>query len=354
MDKKEKSRAVKGSNFLSEYTGSRFVRGFVLKSVLLLAVLFGLNLFIFLFLSTLPAFRQNLTIPDVFYFSALTGLSKGKMLNAFIFTAVIFIIYIRKKIPTLREYPFRPVQAAICLAFSIILFFTHYFLKYWIHYNLEFALAFAPVLRILKYALLAGFVVLLTLAVYGMDFLGYFVKSFYKEIIIFVSVFFAYWGLVELFQMSWPYLSAIVTRAVGFLLSLSFKDVIIQPVTPKGPQVGVGAFAPYVSAECSGIDSLQLFISIFVFLLVLDWKAMDRKKMLILFIPGVIATFVFNILRVYMIMLVGIFISPEFAINIFHTNIGWILFLGFFYVFWTFGSKYVYLKRNKEENKNKD
>ena len=114
--------------------------------------------------------------------------------------------------------------------------------------------------------------------------------------------------------------------------------------TADGPTLGVNDFLVGISKECSGIDSLLLFISLYLFLFILNWKDIDKRRMAILFIPGLIGTFAYNLARIYILMLAGIFISPEFAADAFHSNIGWILFLGFFIIFWHFGSKYAYKK----------
>ena len=47
-------------------------------------------------------------------------------------------------------------------------------------------------------------------------------------------------------------------------------------------------------------------------------------------------------------MLVGIYIDPQFAVDTFHTNIGWMLFLVFFIIYWHFGSQWVYKKKPEE------
>ena len=69
---------------------------------------------------------------------------------------------------------------------------------------------------------------------------------------------------------------------------------------------------------------------------------MHVKRMWALFIPGVIMAVTYNILRIYSLMLVGIYIDPVFAVDTFHSNIGWMLFLGFFMIYWHFGSDVTY------------
>ena len=153
-----------------------------------------------------------------------------------------------------------------------------------------------------------------------------------------------YYFLINFFQNFWYILSLTVRKILAYLLGLTFSDIYIGASDAYGPVLGVRNFLVGISKECSGIDSMLLFISLYTFLFILNWKYINKKRMIFIFIPGLIGTFAYNILRLYILMLAGIFISPQFAADTFHSNIGWILFLGFFVIFWHFGSKYVYKK----------
>jgi hypothetical protein len=213
----------------------------------------------------------------------------------------------------------------------------------------DYALLFAMI----KYLFNVLIVLFILLAVFGYKFISFFAKKFWKLLLLFAAVAFAFYFLQELFQRVWFYLSVVVTHAVGFLLRLSFSEVFMKVSWGQAPRLGVPGFRVGISKECSGIDSLLLFISLYVFIGVLNWKDINKKRFALLFVFGLIGTFVYNILRVYLIMLVGIFVSPRFAIDTFHTNIGWILFLALFAIFWHFGSGFIHEKPEKKQKRKK-
>jgi exosortase/archaeosortase family protein len=72
---------------------------------------------------------------------------------------------------------------------------------------------------------------------------------------------------------------------------------------------------------------------LFTFFLVLDWKAINPKKAVFLYFFGTVVMFTVNIIRVYLVLLMGNIINPEFAMKGFHENIGWVLFTIVFIIF---------------------
>jgi hypothetical protein len=94
-----------------------------------------------------------------------------------------------------------------------------------------------------------------------------------------------------------------------------------------------------------------MFAGLYLFIFLLDFKKMDKKAALIIFPIGLIGTYAFNILRIFLLYLTGVYISPEFAVGLFHQNIGWVLFIVYFFVFWWIASKFVYKSSEKTDGK---
>lgn len=334
---------------------------FILRSIIFFGILIGAYLIIFLWFRHTNFFIQNLSIDDNFYVSWLTGLRKTDFLNAAAFAVIAFLVWNKdawKKLPSVRR---STLKTAIFGSFAILSLVAHYYLKYWIGANQYISISFTDVFTVLKLFLLLLFALFTALSVYTKTFISWFVKKYWKSIVIFAVLGIIYFFLIQFFQLIWYQLSYFVAISIKSLLSLTFDPVIFSAgTTAVGPKLGVEGFIVGISNECSGIDSLLLFISLYTLLLVLDWKKMNVKRMAILFIPGLIGTVAYNILRIYLLLLVGVFIDPVFAVDVFHTNIGWILFLVFFVIFWHFGSKWVYKKsflkskkKDKEEKKEK-
>jgi len=289
-------------------------------------------------------FNTYLSIPEAFYFKWRTGLTKARIINTLIFTSVIFLVYVRKRLKELPVPDWNVNEALTYSALSIIVIISQYLLKFVIKTNLAVALKYHLLFAILKYLFNIAFVLCLIVACYGKNFLASFIRHFRNEIIIFSTVGVVYYFLILIFQNIWFPLSRFVAMTLYKVFSMSFDNTYINFDNPAGPRLGVNGFIVGISKDCSGIDSLLLFISLFVFLIVLNWKELNMKHMFVLFWIGLVGTILYNILRIYLLILVGVFISPEFAVDAFHSNIGWILFLAFFAVFWNFGSRYAYKK----------
>jgi len=329
---------------IKKYFGNKSLKIFVVNSIIFFGIFFILNFFTLFYFRHTQFFLNYLATPANFYFPFLSGLSGTKFLNSVIFVIIIFMIFIKDRIKKLEIN--RTTLKNIIIFGSISIFFLifQYVFKFYLKNNLDFALQHVYIFTSLKMLINVLFIVFLAIAVYGLPFISGFVKAFYKEIIFFSGLSVVYYFLIDFFQNFWYVFSLTVRKILAFLLGLSFSDVYVGSSDAYGPTLGVQNFLVGISKECSGIDSLLLFISLYIFLFVMNWKDLDKKRMALLFIPGLIFTFSYNILRVYLLMLVGIFISPEFAADAFHSNIGWILFLGFFIIFWHFGSKFAYKK----------
>jgi exosortase/archaeosortase family protein len=315
---------------------------FFIRTAVFLAILIAAYLFVFLYFRHTDFFLRYLKIGEDYYFNFLSGLRKTDFLNSALFTVVIFIIWNRQAIAKMKPYLQNIKETIIFGGLALLTQIIHYAFKFWIRFNPGFN---QLALTLIKYLVNILFVILLALAVYNLKFFKEQFNRFKKQLPVYALVLVGYFFLIQLFQKIWLFLGNMVAKSIYFLLSLTFKNVYFKMGVTSGPSVGAQNFVVGISDACSGIDSLLLFISIYVAIFALDFNRINKKRMLLLFIPGILGSVLYNILRVYLLMLVGIFINPEFAIDMFHTNIGWILFLLFFVVFWNFGSDWVYMKK---------
>ncbi|MFH0875000.1 MAG: archaeosortase/exosortase family protein [archaeon] len=320
-----------------------------IRTIIFASVLFGLYFFVFLYFRHTLFFLKYLKVGDDFYLPFLTGLRKADFINSALFTAVIFFIWNRKLFLNLKPYAQNYRESAIFFTLAILTQIFHYILKYFMRINIDFAVNNALVLALTKYAVNIIFVILLAISAYNLSFVKEMFAKLKRQIPAFFAILAGYFFLIQFFQRIWVILGTFVATVEYHLLKLTFGSAYLSTV--NGISLGYKSFVVGISAECSGIDSLLLFLSIYTVLFVLDWNIMNRKRMFLLLMPGIIGTIAYNILRVYLLMLVGILYSPEFAIDIFHTNAGWILFLVFFIVFWHFASSWVYIKKQKTEEK---
>ena len=314
---------------------------FIIRTVVLFTIFFGLQFFIFLYFSQTLFFRKYLAIPTVFYFSFLQGLSKQDFLNSLIFVVVAFLLWNREEILSFRVFKQNIRQTILFSFLAFLSLVFHYLFKYWVVVNIKLALQHAMPITLVKYGFNILFIVLLAFAVYNTKFMKFFLKNFYKSIIFFSVILALFYKLIDWFQNSWFFFSYTVGKVLKFVFSIFFHNVGFYIDKSAGPVLTVENFSVGISKVCSGIDSLLFFISLFAILVVLNWKELDKKRMAVLFIPGLIGTFILNIIRVFLIILIAVKISPKFAVDLFHTNAGWILFLAYFIGFWHFASKWV-------------
>jgi exosortase/archaeosortase family protein len=196
-------------------------------------------------------------------------------------------------------------------------------------------------------------------AVFDSDYINKFFKEFKKEIIIFIIIAIILYNALITFQRQWLLLSSGITTILAWLLSLFYSTVSTAMNASGGPILRAEGFGVSIGPPCSGIDSMLLFIAFFAALFTLDRKIIRKWLYGLFFIIGLAGVYVINVLRLFLLMLAGIYISPRFAVGLFHTNAGWILFVLYFLLYYWFIRKFIYKKgvpksASKKEGKVKD
>jgi len=257
----------------------------------------------------------------------------GKMI---LFSAIAFIILARHSIKDIKKIEYKRVNLIfIGLAFAVIPIFF-YFAKLLL---LEKSFTSNLSLSLLTHALAVSVPVLLVFGVFGLNFIIYFIRKFKKEIsICFVLSIFFYFAIFQVWKL-WPYFSGVVLKSVAFLLSLT-----ISPVAEVGNlTLFVDDFAVRIEQACSGLDSMFLFTSLYVLIALVDWKEFNKKKLIFMYFIALIGLFGVNILRVYALILVGVYFDPKLTLQLFHTYLGMVLFMIYFFLFWI--KAYKWMKR---------
>ncbi|MFH1399784.1 MAG: archaeosortase/exosortase family protein [Candidatus Woesearchaeota archaeon] len=136
-----------------------------------------------------------------------------------------------------------------------------------------------------------------------------------------------------LIKQNWRPIAELVVSLVAKICSLFFS-IVVDVKNPGCPFLRVNNFDLLVCASSSGVESIGYFTLLFLLILVTNWKKVDRLKTVGLYAVGLMGTVVVNVFRIFSLVLVGLYISPEFARGTFHTNIGWILFLGYSAAYW--------------------
>lgn len=249
----------------------------------------------------------------------------GGIGQIFLFFTLAFVIGSRKKLFALKEYK---KTNWLLIVPSVVLATCWFFLGKYINNTLVDQRNWW--ILISGHVLFLSIFVFLILAIFGLPFIKDFIIKFKKEIIyILLFTIVAYAAMIYVWR-AWTYLSDIVTSTVYSMLKLTFSDVTVR--IPR--YLSLNGFGVSIAEACSGLYSMFLFICVNVIILALEWnKKIDRTKAMLLVIPGLLGAFLVNILRIYLLMIVGAFISPSFAVGLFHSYIGSLLFLVYIIIY---------------------
>ena len=260
----------------------------------------------------------------------------GGMGYILLFSIAGFILLYRKRLLEIEAYKYKLRDFAFLLI-SFILISCFYILE--LHIKKIEPNIFSIILVQLLFLSMLAFLVL---GVYGFSFIINFVKKFKKELFYFLIFGVVVYSLMYQVWKLWPYLSWVVLKVVAFLLKLINADFqIIEPATIK-----VGDFAATIGEACSGVYSIFIFTALYLFIILIDWKKINKKKACLLFIPALLGAFFVNIFRVFLIFVVGGYVSEKAALGLYHSYTGMIFFLIYFAIFWFLFYKWMKDEKN--------
>ncbi|MBU0667332.1 MAG: exosortase/archaeosortase family protein [Nanoarchaeota archaeon] len=187
-------------------------------------------------------------------------------------------------------------------------------------------------------------IISLFIAVFGLKFSKFIIKNSYKEL--FFSTIFAYWiyGFSEFIKTKWYFFSNIVAKAIFFLFKITGFKAFIN-LKAEIPRVGIQGFVAGVYDVCSGVESIGFFTLAYFMLIVIHWNRIKIWKALLLYIPGVVGIFMLNVLRVYILIILGAKWSSDFALNAFHTNASMVFSIIYFLLFLSLALKFMEIKK---------
>ena len=175
---------------------------------------------------------------------------------------------------------------------------------------------------------------------FGLKNIKQIIEQFKREIFITLVLSIGFIVLLYGVYTLWNYLAVAVLWSVHVLLSLvGIKSVVIRPHTLVLSKFGIN-----ISKYCSGIDSIALFTGLYIVIGVLDWHRLNYKRFLMVYLPALVFLFIFNILRVFVLVLGGYFIDPKIAFSLFHTYAGLIFFALYSLLFWSVSYKWITTK----------
>lgn len=269
-------------------------------------------------------------------FSKIDGLKIATLV------ALFFGLYFKDRISKIKHPKFNFKKGLTNLLIAEILVAAYYGLRYLtniFNINSGFSLQILQILVLIDLLLSAWF---FSLSIFSYDYIKEFYSNFRTELAYTAGISVMLYNILIFFQNQWELFSGVVAWILYWTLSLFYPIVYHIGDTPI---LSIGDFAVSIGAPCSGIDSMLLFVAFFAALFALDYKRIRKGRYILFFILGFIGVYIVNILRLFLLMLAGIHISPRFAVGMFHTNAGWVLFLLYFLGYFWLIRKFIYLKR---------
>ncbi len=112
--------------------------------------------------------------------------------------------------------------------------------------------------------------------------------------------------------------------AVFLLLRLFVEDVVVDPATYV---IGTPEFRVMVADSCSGIEGLVLITAFLALYGVLFRDELRLRRFgLVIWPIALLVSWLFNAVRITVLILIGVYVSPELAVNGFHSFAGWLMF----------------------------
>lgn len=126
----------------------------------------------------------------------------------------------------------------------------------------------------------------------------------------------------------WTLLARLTFGAVQTLLTALGSEVYADPELYQiGVNSALGGFVVRVGQPCSGVEGFALITA---FVLLYGWlfrSVLRFPRYWIVVLPlGLLASWVLNVLRITALVLIGAHVSPDLAVNGFHSYAGWLLF----------------------------
>lgn len=292
-------------------------RGF--KEFLIRITIFAVIAIVVPLIIKLIANLENLNLAFVY---------RGDYLDIFFAATVItFIALKRKELLNLKHYKNNVPETIIFAAFSAVFYYGVFYNRYVI--NASFLSAHIRSIIILTFLFYGIAILMLGLAVFNLRFFN----KFFNSLIAALGIIIGYTSSVFVLNIHWRFFARLVTQISALLLKLTLNNVVVD-FTRTDPLLTADKFSAIIGSPCSGITSLSMFIGLFLLILIIDYKKLVKNRTIPYFLIGFAGMFAVAVLRVYFLMLIGVKISPGFALNAFHNNAGWILFIIYLIGYW--------------------
>lgn len=124
-------------------------------------------------------------------------------------------------------------------------------------------------------------------------------------------------------HLFWKFMKGSVGILVYRVTNLFFPTCSTHYYDPDGlPIVGTCDFYVSIAAPCAGLEGIALFLLVLATVLWMDRGTYSKRSAFLFGALGVLTMYAFNILRIFVLILVGHYYDPEFAVGVWHAYSG--------------------------------
>ena len=172
---------------------------------------------------------------------------------------------------------------------------------------------------------------------YRYNYEKFFVLNFITIYLLLLLLPLLFFGVSNSFNSSganFVFVKYFLASPLSFFLNLSGIEAVALDQILSYRDVNGELTKIHIARECTGIDSVIIFLSAYIAYLIneLSLKNSLFFKFLLL---GVLISYIANLLRMYLIIIVGYYYGAA-SLYWAHTNLGWIIFIFWMWIFWTF------------------
>lgn len=109
------------------------------------------------------------------------------------------------------------------------------------------------------------------------------------------------------------------------VLVLELLQLLGEPNFYTPPHIiGVQAFSVAIGFPCAGLSGIMFSAGLVTLFLMLSWQVIDIRRAIILIPIAALFSWLANSVRITILLLIGEYISPQLAVDGFHSYAGWI------------------------------
>ncbi len=136
----------------------------------------------------------------------------------------------------------------------------------------------------------------------------------------------AVWLLAMYTRELWGPMSELTFVLSALLLHVLQGDLMV--VYPDDKILGLGDFLVNIAPACSGYEGVGLVCAFVAVYLFINREKMRFPQALLLFPIGALVIWLLNVVRIAVLIIIGHHWSPDVAVGGFHSQAGWIAFIG--------------------------